>query len=617
MPTIDPIIIPGTGALSSNRCAVDNSASAKAAIAASGCNNDAGGQYSAILGGCNNTTNANYSAILGGKENTNSLYCNSFIIGSNITTDASCTTYVNNLKSSDLIKGNVLCASASVITSCLNSSGIAYSNLISANNISASTSSIFSTTTSASNSFCGSGLILSNCLNTCINNGLYAYVDSLNNISGIDISPLYTNIPIALCSVRPSTYIAQGISSSTNINTFINGSNSSSSGYCNVVINGNTNNNTGCCSVIINGQSNTTSFNHLIINGFNNNTGYNCGRIINGRGNSYSTGNSSESFIFNGCDNTITTCTARSMLILNGDRNKTCVTSYFYAGCPGYGTVIGYNNTVSGYTSFLIGASNSTDSSESFQFGIANKTCGGSTTSCATLSGAQKSTIFGRCNIGRHQLNSINGNASCGYLFGMNSYSSFSQSFQHGGGFGFDGGSNNIGLTQTSELKIGGVFNLTSGQSTSPNTITLYGTIYQYWYGFGYCALCLMPTPGGCSAFSTARSNTRMWNTLVSWSAVVQSITGTVDGISIGDTIGQFVSIGAKKKLGVTSIIGSPNILSTNSDTSMSTASVTFSVQGVQSLGMTFVAPTFTGGGSIKVSFIATMHITENAVRDT
>ena len=107
--------------------------------------------------------------------------------------------------------------------------------------------------------------------------------------------------------------------------------------------------------------------------------------------------------------------------------------------------------------------------------------------------------------------------------------------------------------------------------------------------------------------------NNRAWNVQVNWVAVVTTITGTATGVTVGDTMTQVQTLGFKRIGGTSSLIGSANTLSTNANTSMSTASMTYSAGGSQEMALTFTAPTFTGGGSVTMRVVARIELTEVA----
>jgi hypothetical protein len=117
----------------------------------------------------------------------------------------------------------------------------------------------------------------------------------------------------------------------------------------------------------------------------------------------------------------------------------------------------------------------------------------------------------------------------------------------------------------------------------------------------------------GATNLIIPNGNNRAWNVQVNWVAVVTAITGTATGVTVGDTITQVQTLGFKKVGGISSLIGTANTLSTNSDVSMSSAVMTYGAGASQELSMTFRAPTFTGGGSITCRIVARVELTEVA----
>ena len=82
------------------------------------------------------------------------------------------------------------------------------------------------------------------------------------------------------------------------------------------------------------------------------------------------------------------------------------------------------------------------------------------------------------------------------------------------------------------------------------------------------------------------------------WVAVVESITGTATGVSVGDVISQDDHFLLKEISGTMSIVGSVTNTNTKNDTSQSTASMAYSTTSNE-LGITFTGATFSGGGTL------------------
>lgn len=104
----------------------------------------------------------------------------------------------------------------------------------------------------------------------------------------------------------------------------------------------------------------------------------------------------------------------------------------------------------------------------------------------------------------------------------------------------------------------------------------------------------------------------RTWNVKVKTVARVMSITGTATGVSVGDSFMENQSI-LFKKVGISFIVGSSTEV-TFSDTSMTTASMAYTVGASQELALTFAAPSFAGGGSVLINIVSQVELVEVAV---
>jgi hypothetical protein len=93
----------------------------------------------------------------------------------------------------------------------------------------------------------------------------------------------------------------------------------------------------------------------------------------------------------------------------------------------------------------------------------------------------------------------------------------------------------------------------------------------------------------------------RLWTVQLNWIASVKGINGTATGVNIGDVISGSDFLCLKKLGGVSSLVGTVSSNFLVSDTSMSTATITYAIGGSQNLQITFTAPTFSGGGSLNI----------------
>jgi hypothetical protein len=91
----------------------------------------------------------------------------------------------------------------------------------------------------------------------------------------------------------------------------------------------------------------------------------------------------------------------------------------------------------------------------------------------------------------------------------------------------------------------------------------------------------------------------RVWNVVIDSLAVVNQITGTATGVSIGDVYRETKSLVFKRRSGTSSIVGTVDTTSVKSDASMSTALFTISAGASQEMKIEFTSPTFSGGGSV------------------
>jgi hypothetical protein len=103
----------------------------------------------------------------------------------------------------------------------------------------------------------------------------------------------------------------------------------------------------------------------------------------------------------------------------------------------------------------------------------------------------------------------------------------------------------------------------------------------------------------------------KSWSIRVQYVARVTGITGTATGVNIGDTKTQTQEVGLKNIGGLNTILsGSPNSGIALEDASMNSASMSYSTPS-NNLGMTFTAPTFTGGGTLTIKVVALVTLTE------
>lgn len=640
----DVIILNGVGTCSTYRCGVANSSYGSYSASLGGFFNKSCGNYSVILGGSTNIVSGEYSGILGGRCNTSSAaFSDTFIIGSNIIADASCTTFVNNLKSCNLIQGSTVCSTTSVTSplvcasTCMSVNGLCSTdNIYATGNVSANTicannicSLVGSFNTVQVNTLIpgcfvgiGSGGVLINCP-VPSGSGIFAFNQNCNNLQCYNILTTYGGN----CICR-----ADNVCKNTIFNSFNSSIIGSQCSSYNTMIAGSDN-------YICNIGSCASGFNSIINSCCTRITGSNFfSTVISGNCNCLCTNSSYTTIIAGWCNligNTVdplsTTNNYNNIFgsyrnIINSGCYNTIMSSPCNNISGNYNTVVSGNGTnciCNSCYNFISGGYNNIDCNSSNTFIVGESNTAKATNLYSWMNMGRR--ISGYSNAVTAGLTSATGNGACAYLYGMNARSSFVGDQNNCYGFGWYGSYLCAGVTQTSDIRVGGTFTLTSGATSEVDAITLYGI--PSLSTFGYSGMKFLPTPGGCCdpvgtttpayCGGVACSNSRMWNVMIQWNAVVQSITGTATGVLVGDTINQINTVGIKKVLGTSTIVGSKNTLSTNADTSMSTALVTYGIGGAQSLGTTFTAPTFAGGGSITVSFMATMYITENGVLGT
>jgi hypothetical protein len=250
-----------------------------------------------------------------------------------------------------------------------------------------------------------------------------------------------------------------------------------------------------------------------------------------------------------------------------------------------YATVVGgFSNTASGVNSVVGGSSSVASGTSSTAFGrnsTASNTGSVAIGYWAKAHGYGSVALGGEFNIGNQTLLGSTYGFACGGQSLSYLYSQFSNS---GSIFVAQGDAQQSLLTARREAA------LTTAATT---VLSLDGT--------------------GVTNLIIPYGNNRAWNVQVNWVAIVTTITGTATGISVGDTITQVQTLGFKRIGGTSSLIGTANTLSTNANTSMSTASMAYSAGGSQEMAITFTGPTFVGGGSVTMRVVARIELTEVA----
>jgi hypothetical protein len=260
-----------------------------------------------------------------------------------------------------------------------------------------------------------------------------------------------------------------------------------------------------------------------------------------------------------------------------------------------YATVIsGSTNTASGFSSFIGGGGGNTASScySTVVGGLVNSangarsfigggylntaSGGGSTISGGytnTASGCFSNVSGGYNNSATAPFSSVQGGSNaCAYLLGMRANANVS-----------------LGIPADNQNSI--LFANNNPSLTSGGTSILY-------------------LDGSVATITPSGSN-RSWNVFVQWNATVTSISGTATGVSVGDVKTRNDMFFYKKVGGVGSV-SSITQTGVANDTSMGTSDIAYS-NNAGSLQLTFVAPTFAGGGTVTFKVGATLKLTEIA----
>ena len=240
---------------------------------------------------------------------------------------------------------------------------------------------------------------------------------------------------------------------------------------------------------------------------------------------------------------------------------------------------MGYSNSVSGgETSVALGRVNTISGWRSFAAGDSNNVSGSSSTA-----------------LGRQLIISGNNAFSTGYYNYV--YGEFGAAFGHeasaspygaianaNGKFQYEGDAQVVRLLARKQAT------LTTGATTK---LSLDGTGTTNLIDFGF------------NSDRTVSMPVR-----ITWSAGVNN--PLTSGLTKGDCIGQTDQIMLKKVYGGNiSIVGTTTTLATNSDATMSTCTMNYSVNSYGELILEFQAPTFGGGGNLNIRVLANIEATQ------
>ena len=182
-------------------------------------------------------------------------------------------------------------------------------------------------------------------------------------------------------------------------------------------------------------------------------------------------------------------------------------------------------------------------------------------------------------------LGALNARAISPYSFAMGAYSTAYNRGMYANGFNYSPGQS---LMQISTLKLGIGNNFVPAATDLPSGSTI-----------------------SLGSLAPPDAN-RVYNVVVSWTAVVIEITGTATGVNVGDYITQCNLFGFKRVAGTGSIT-SITTVATHGDASITgSASMAYTVSS-NNLLATLTYPTFSGGGTIKMRALVKFELTEVA----
>jgi hypothetical protein len=99
----------------------------------------------------------------------------------------------------------------------------------------------------------------------------------------------------------------------------------------------------------------------------------------------------------------------------------------------------------------------------------------------------------------------------------------------------------------------------------------------------------------------------------VKYNAVITSITGTANSLSVGDFMQGVAEVGFNRLSGTSTVTSAIRDSKVSKNATIDTASMTYTVGGSNDLRLTWAAPTFTGGGSVTMRVVAKLELVELA----
>lgn len=346
------------------------------------------------------------------------------------------------------------------------------------------------------------------------------------------------------------------------------GQTNSASGSASVVSGGYLNAASGSESGVVSGRQNqATGYRSFIGGGFTNVNSSTGGTISGGQYNTAST--NSQATVVGGSGNTST-----GQYSVSGGYNNTASNTGAVA--------LGYSNSVSGGESpVALGRGNTVSGFRAVAIGDAHN-----------VSGLSSSALGRNNTIGGNYAFSVgeSNNSKATYSISMGNYA---VTEMYGSIVNANGIFQYSGDAQVHRLLARKQDTLTTGGTT---VLSLDGTGTTNLIDFGFVP-----------------DRTIAMRVRITWSAGIND--ALTSGLTKGDCIGQTDEIMIKKlKGGFLSIVGTPTVIATNSDASMASCTMNYTVSGYDTLTLTFQGPTFGGGGNLTARVLANIEATQCVV---
>jgi hypothetical protein len=385
--------------------------------------------------------------------------------------------------------------------------------------------------------------------------------------------------------------------------------------------------------VVVGGVGNTLGANYGFIGGGTGNSlsGNDNSQVIVG-GSSNGIASSGGSFIGGGNANTINTGQGTGYCVISGGRSNSITSTYStvsggqsnIASTNTHATVVGgQSNTSSGQHSVSGGQGNTASSTRAVAIGLSNIASG--IGASMALGNGNTASADSAVAIGRQNTASNTFSCAFGAFNNVSGLGSVAIGYSNtiSGSYGFCLGRSTsvtspesgtaIGLGSTSYLYAqsalaSGTF---TGQIATQQSLltarqeailTTGGTAVLSLDGTGVTNL-IIPT-----------GSSRMWNVQVRWVAVVNGITGTATGVTVGDTKVSTDLLAVAKRSNVTTVGSHTSAGTSVIETiagSLTAANIVYSAGASQEMAITFTGPTFAGGGSVTMRIVAAISLTE------